>query len=60
MDTFLGDPIGAFALEPPDYPRLGARLRRLGRPTPFVMEGGYAVEKIGLHAVGVLSGFEGA
>ncbi len=30
----------------------------LGRPTLFVMEGGYLVEAIGLNAVGVLTGFE--
>ena len=34
-------------------------IARLGRPTLFVQEGGYAVEDIGHNAVGVLSGFEG-
>ena len=33
--------------------------RRLGLPTLFVMEGGYAVEQIGINAVNVLQGFEG-
>jgi acetoin utilization deacetylase AcuC-like enzyme len=60
VDTFRGDPISRFRLETPDYPRIGARIRRLGRPTLFVMEGGYAVEEIGLNAVGVLEGFEAA
>ena len=32
--------------------------RALGLPTLFVMEGGYAVEAIGVNAVGVLTGFE--
>ena len=32
--------------------------RRIGRPTLFVMEGGYAVDDIGVNAVNVLSGFE--
>jgi acetoin utilization deacetylase AcuC-like enzyme len=32
----------------------------LGRPTLFVMEGGYAVEEIGVNAVNVLIGFEEA
>ena len=32
----------------------------LRRPTAFLMEGGYAVEEIGINAVGVLTGFEGA
>jgi acetoin utilization deacetylase AcuC-like enzyme len=58
VDTFHADPISAFALDTPDYPRIGARIRALGRPTLFVMEGGYAVEAIGLNAVGVLTGFE--
>ena len=31
---------------------------RLGLPTLIVMEGGYAVEEIGVNAVGVLTGFE--
>jgi hypothetical protein len=30
----------------------------LGKPTLFVMEGGYAVEEIGINAVNVLEGFE--
>jgi acetoin utilization deacetylase AcuC-like enzyme len=58
VDTFHGDPISRFRLETADYPRIGARIRRLGRPTLFVMEGGYAVEAIGLNMVGVLTGFE--
>ena len=59
VDTFHGDPISAFRLDTPDYPRIGARLRKANLPTLFVMEGGYAVEAIGLNAVGVLTGFEG-
>lgn len=38
---------------------IGARIRTLGLPTLFVMEGGYAVDAIGRNAVGVLEGFEG-
>lgn len=59
VDTFHGDPISQFRLDTPDFPRIGARLRELGLPTLFVMEGGYAVEAIGANAVGVLTGFEG-
>ena len=58
VDTYRGDPISRFRLDTPDYPRIGARLARLGLPTLFVMEGGYAVEAIGENAVGVLAGFE--
>ena len=39
---------------------MGERIRALGCPTLFVLEGGYAVEDIGVNAVNVLSGFEGA
>lgn len=60
VDTFRGDPISAFRLESDDYLRLGARLARLGRPTLFVMEGGYAVAEIGTNVANVLRGFEDA
>lgn len=59
VDTFEKDPISQFKLRSDDYPRIGARIARLGLPTLFVMEGGYAVEEIGINAVGVLTGFEG-
>jgi acetoin utilization deacetylase AcuC-like enzyme len=59
-DTFHADPISAFDLQTADYPVMGARIASLGRPTLFVMEGGYAVEEIGVNAVGVLTGFAGA
>lgn len=58
VDTFERDPISRFRLRSDDYPKVGARIARLGLPTLFVMEGGYAVEEIGINAVGVLTGFE--
>ena len=60
VDTFKGDPISKFRLESDDFTTYGARIARLGLPTLFVMEGGYAVEQIGVNAVNVLQGFEGA
>ena len=60
VDTFKDDPISQFKLESPDYLRIGQRIAKLGKPTLFVMEGGYAVDPIGLNAVNVLEGFEGA
>ncbi len=39
---------------------MGERIARLGLPTLFIMEGGYAVEAIGINAVNVLQGYEGA
>lgn len=59
VDTFERDPISNFRLKTADYPKIGARIEKLGLPTLFVMEGGYAVEEIGENAVGVLEGFEG-
>ena len=58
VDTFERDPISKFRLASPDYPKLGRRIAKLDLPTLFVMEGGYAVEEIGVNAVGVLTGFE--
>jgi acetoin utilization deacetylase AcuC-like enzyme len=60
VDTFEKDPISQFRLVSADYPKIGARIAKLGLPTLFVMEGGYAVDEIGINAVGVLTGFEGA
>ena len=60
VDTFKDDPISQFKLDSPDYLVMGERIARLGKPTLFVMEGGYAVEEIGINAVNVLEGFESA
>ncbi|HZW21377.1 MAG TPA: histone deacetylase family protein, partial [Noviherbaspirillum sp.] len=57
VDTYAGDPISKFRLDTPEYLRLGAQLARLGLPTLFVMEGGYAVEEIGVNVAHVLRGF---
>ena len=60
VDTFKDDPISQFKLDSPDYLTIGKRIAALGKPTLFVMEGGYAVEAIGVNAVNVLEGFEAA
>ena len=60
VDTFKADPISQFKLDSPDYLRMGQRIAALGKPTLFIMEGGYAVEEIGINAVNVLEGFQGA
>jgi len=59
VDTFKDDPISHFKLESADYPKIGEAIAALRLPTLFVMEGGYAVEAIGVNAVGLLQGFEG-
>lgn len=58
VDTFEQDPISRFKLTSPDYLTMGKRIQALNLPTLFVMEGGYAVEAIGINAVNVLEGFE--
>ncbi|MDP3366689.1 MAG: histone deacetylase family protein, partial [Pseudomonas sp.] len=60
VDTYMEDPISQFKLDSPDYLAMGRRIAALGLPTLFIMEGGYAVEAIGVNAVNVLEGFEGA
>lgn len=60
VDTYMNDPISQFKLDSPDYLRMGQRIAALGKPTLFVMEGGYAVAEIGINAVNVLEGFQGA
>jgi acetoin utilization deacetylase AcuC-like enzyme len=40
-----------------DFPRLGRAIAGAGLPALFVMEGGYAVEAIGINTVNVLEGF---
>ncbi|GJL83341.1 MAG: acetylpolyamine amidohydrolase [marine bacterium B5-7] len=57
VDTFCKDPISFFRLESEDFRRYGAHIGRLRLPTLFVMEGGYAVEEIGINTVNVLDGY---
>ena len=54
----LADPISSFKLDSPDYLTMGEMIAKLGLPTLFVMEGGYAVEEIGINAVNVLTAFD--
>jgi len=60
VDTFEGDPISRFRLSHGHFPLIGAHLAGRGMKTLFVLEGGYAVEDIGVNVVGVLSGYEDA
>ena len=57
VDTYEHDPISQFRLRTEDFPKIGARIAAARVPTLFVMEGGYAVEDIGVNAVNVLTGF---
>jgi acetoin utilization deacetylase AcuC-like enzyme len=58
LDTFEHDPISRFKLVADDYRRLGDRIAWADLPTLFVMEGGYAVDALGVNTVNVLLGFE--
>jgi acetoin utilization deacetylase AcuC-like enzyme len=60
VDTFKEDPISQFKLDSDDYLQIGRQIESLDLPTLFVMEGGYAVEEIGVNAVNVLTAFEDA
>ena len=57
VDTFKDDPISFFKLTSDDFMTYGGAIARLRLPSLFVMEGGYAVEAIGINTVNVLEGF---
>jgi len=57
VDTFKDDPISFFKLNSDDFSTYGGAIAKLKLPTLFVMEGGYAVEAIGINTVNVLEGF---
>jgi len=59
-DTYKEDPISKFKLESDDFNRIGARIAGLGLPTHFVMEGGYAVDALGINVCNLLTAFEAA
>ena len=59
VDTFENDPISFFRLTSNDFQLYGEIIGTLRLPTLFIMEGGYAVDEIGLNTVNVLQGFEG-
>ena len=59
VDAFRDDPISFFRLDSDDFADCGRRIAALGLPTVFVMEGGYAIEAVGVNTVNVLEGFAG-
>ena len=58
VDTFEKDPISFFKLKSNDYFDVGGVISSLDIPTLFVMEGGYAINEIGVNTVNILKGFE--
>ncbi len=59
VDTYRKDPISFFRLETGDFARCGAAIAELQLPTVVVMEGGYAIDEIGINTVGFLEGLGG-
>lgn len=57
VDTYFADPISFFKLSSDDFRTYGEDIARTNIDTAFVMEGGYAVEEIGINTVNVLEGF---
>jgi acetoin utilization deacetylase AcuC-like enzyme len=55
VDTYEHDPISHFLLESGDFLKVGAAIGKLDSPVLFVMEGGYAVDKVGHNVVNVLT-----
>lgn len=58
VDTFEKDPISQFKLKTEHFPAVGAAIAGVANcPCLFVMEGGYAVDVIGVNTVGLLTGY---
>ncbi len=57
VDTFRGDPISGFRLESDHFVQVGREIASLRLPVVFTLEGGYAVEAMGVNVVNVLEGF---
>jgi acetoin utilization deacetylase AcuC-like enzyme len=60
VDAYKEDPISFFKLESADFTDAGRRIGRMKLPTVFCMEGGYAIEAVGINTVNVLEGFKDA
>ena len=59
VDTYKDDPISSFKLESEHYLRVGERIARLKKPTVYLLEGGYAIDVIGVNVVNTLAGHLG-
>lgn len=56
-DTWEGDPISHFSLASADYTTLARDVAAAGWPTVVVMEGGYAVDALGVNVARFLEGW---
>lgn len=59
VDAYKEDPISFFKLESESFLRAGKEIAALKLPTVFIMEGGYAIEAVGVNTVNVLEGYLG-
>lgn len=59
VDTFEKDPISEFCFTSQDYYSMGEMIAQRSQPTLIVMEGGYAIDEIGINVVNFLQGFAG-
>jgi len=58
VDTYEKDPISRFRLKCDHFKTMGSRIAaKASCPVLFVMEGGYAVDEIGINVVNVLTGY---
>ena len=60
VDAFKEDPISFFKLESDDFTDAGRKVGAMRLPTVICMEGGYAIEAVGINTVNVLEGFRDA
>ncbi|KAJ3307054.1 hypothetical protein HDU76_004708 [Blyttiomyces sp. JEL0837] len=58
VDTYMEDKVGNFLLTSECFYEIGRVVASLGKPTLFVMEGGYDIPAIGKNVTNVLRGFE--
>lgn len=56
VDTYVGDPLGTFALDTGDFTLAARRIAELGLPTVVVQEGGYADDALGRNVAAFLAG----
>ena len=59
FDTHREDPIAILGLWSEDFGRVAARIASLGRPRLHVLEGGYALSRLGESAVAYVQGLAG-
>ncbi|WP_187429890.1 Acetylpolyamine amidohydrolase [Roseobacter fucihabitans] len=60
VDAYKEDPISFFRLESNDFTDAGRRIGGMKLPTVVCMEGGYAIEAVGINTVNVLEGLQDA